>query len=235
MNNFFKKWTFSVSSSKDSFLRKFSLPHSLVIFVLLFGLFIVNNRNDFLPKDVSVDVKKIIPAEIANRLGKDLYVDKKVYSRIFPNELVVRKYESKAGKGSIYLTVVISNDRSHIHDPEVCYKLQGFDFSAKKIVRLSSGMRVCSLSAVKENEKYSFIYWYTNTERQFDSRLSFFLDHFWNKCINKPVLLSGIIILYSDSDNYFELAEFSDKLRVIMDKNINTYSFIDNKKPDKNF
>lgn len=155
----------------------------------------------------TVNVPKVIPFSLDKWHGQNLNFDKSVYSRILPDELIVRQYKNQIGR-KVYLAVVVSKDRSHIHDPEVCYKLQGFNFDSKKTMQLSNGKKIAYLTASANDGKYIFLYWYVYKNKVFNNRLVFFLNYFKDKLIGDSDNNLGLVVIYTDSKNYAELKNF---------------------------
>ena len=191
----------------------------ITIFIMLFSALLIANPFTQVNKShYKVNVDDIIPVSFNGWHGDDLPIDKTIYTRIFPNELVIRKYQNPTIHKDIYLTVVLSPERSHIHDPLICYKLQGFKFIKFEKSLLKDDMPVTIANTLKDNKNYTFLYWYTNLQKDFDNRTDFFKDYFFSKLENRNSI-SGLIILYSQDCDKKTIKEFAIKINNVIKQN----------------
>lgn len=188
----------------------------IIIFLLSIGIIAANFKSLNENSELNINLAHFFPINIASWQGADQLVPDKVFNALSANELLIRNYINN--KTKIYLAIVISDQISHVHDPEICYKLQGFAFKESKNTALSEFTSVMERDALYKNERYKFIYWYTNLDSTFNNRVSFFFNYFWRKFTGQPIKAHGIVILYAKEENYSDLMQFAKNIEEILTK-----------------
>ena len=76
----------------------------------------------------TADIIKMFPRKVGEWVAtEDVEMDKSKITALEPSSLVFRKYENK-NKDALWLCIVYhQNDRWGAHDPQVCYRSQGWD------------------------------------------------------------------------------------------------------------
>jgi len=195
-------------------MNKSNILKLFTIFFLIFVMLIANiNNNKKIGKIYFIN--KLIPHNLGEWEGKDLKPDKKVFNIINADELLIREY-SKKNMQKIYLAIVLSNDITHVHDPEICYRLQGFVFKSKNKIKVSPEITGSYILAEKNKQQYCFIYWYTDLNKSFSNRFKFMQSIIWSKFINKPIKGYGIFVIYCPKKDFEELIKFSNSVNKIL-------------------
>ena len=148
------------------------------------------------PRRVSSETQLLnIPNQIANwHKVRDLTISQDTYTALEPDSLVMRDYSNAKGDSLLLCIVYHKNKRWGAHNPQVCYKSQGWqvtDTKARVIKTLGDeDFEVNEFVISKNNEKRIVTYWwYTSGKRQMSSRLK----HMTYMC------LSGLIYGYIES------------------------------------
>ena len=128
-----------------------------------------------------------IPDQIADwHKVKDLTISEDAYVALKPNSLIMREYSSVKGDDPLLLCIVYhKNDRWGSHNPQVCYKSQGWQVMDTKTRTIKifgfKDFEVNEFVISKNNEKKIVTYWwYTSGKRQMGSRLK----HMIYMCLN---------------------------------------------------
>ena len=98
----------------------------IIILILMFTCFYTVSHK---PRGVSSQVRPLnIPDQIADwHKVKDLTISEDAYVALKPNSLIMREYSSVKGDDPLLLCIVYhKNDRWGSHNPQVCYKSQGW-------------------------------------------------------------------------------------------------------------
>ncbi len=186
------------------------------IITILLTLYAFTNLAPSITSSKNYKVANWFPENINNYLGIDVKLEKNspVYSEILKENLVLRTY--KLNDNEINLALVLANNKKSVHDPQVCYVLQGFNFLEKSKKQIAQNLNINTIKANKRNKEYSFIYWYTDLDKTFTSRVNFWESIILKKLMNKPIKSYGCIILYSDKENKKDLELFALKINQIL-------------------
>ncbi|MBK8230350.1 MAG: EpsI family protein [Candidatus Eisenbacteria bacterium] len=110
-----------------------------------------------------------LPAEIAGFRSTDLELEQAVLDDLNPDGILVRRYE-RAGVPPVWLVIVyFENARLGAHDPELCYRSQGFEVGNRPDATLTTGLgpvpcRVFDAVRGERNELVNY-FWYTAGRR----------------------------------------------------------------------
>lgn len=129
------------------------------------------------PREVSSQVRLLnIPDRIADwHKVKDLTISQDAYAALDPNSLTMREYSSGKGDPLLLCIVYHKNDRWGAHNPQVCYKSQGWQVMDTKTRTIKNfgfkDFEVNEFVISKNNKKQIVTYWwYTSGNRQMASR-----------------------------------------------------------------
>ena len=182
--------------------------HKIIILILLIFTFVLTNVNfnkgNIVPK---MNIEQKVPLVINGYGGINEEVPEKLYKMISPEEIILRRY--KKGDKEINLAVVVSEDKEDLHAPEVCYKLQGFQFKEEENIFISTGCEISKVNTIKENKPYIFHFYYPDMEKVFKSRSDFWFSYMMDKLLNKPAKKYALILAYTDFSNQEDLTHFS--------------------------
>lgn len=184
----------------------------IFILLLLIIAFVITNLS-FNKKDtgnIKINVKDKIPLEIYGYIGEEQEIPEKLFNIINPEEILMRKY--KKNDREINLAVVVSNNRDDLHAPEVCYKLQGFDFQQEEDLILSTGCKISKIYTEREKEPYIFHFWYTDTENVYKNRFEFVKNVVIDRLMNKTGKKYVLVIIFTEEANISDLKPYSDKI-----------------------
>ncbi len=196
-------------------LRQFNRKIFLIIIIVF--IFIAANFN--LSKNIAgnFSITKKFPENINGWTGHDCQVEKtnKIFTIIPSKDIVLRLYK-KAGLDGINMALILADDKKRIHDPQICYKLQGFRFLDKQKIQLAPNLKVNFIKSQKKSRKYSFIYWYTDLDANYTTRTEFWRKIAFKKIFGKPIKTYGIVILYTPVENQKNLKKFSQEVNNIL-------------------
>lgn len=163
------------------------------------------------------------PENVNGWLGYDHEFNKTsgIFKILSREDFILRVYK-KEGEKNINLALILADNKSKVHDPQVCYKLQGFEFFDEKRTKLSSNLIANCIKTKKEGREYLFIYWYTDLDKNYTTREEFWREIAFKKIFGKPIKSYGIVILYTPVENTEDLTKFAIK--------INKYLFMTERK-----
>lgn len=181
----------------------------IVISILLITAFVATNLNFTSPEARSekVNIKQKLSLFINGYEGEELEVPEGVFEIITPDEIIMRIYK-KGKEKEINLAVVVSDDREDLHAPEVCYKLQGFQFQEEQREFISSGCEISRVLARREDKPYVFHFWYTDLEVVYKNRFEFIKNMVIDKLMNRHKNYA-LVIGFTRDENIEDLKKFS--------------------------
>ena len=184
----------------------------IIIFVLLIFTYIITNLkfNNVTNEPVKINIKDKIPYIINDYQGIDQEIPEKLYKIISPEEIILRTY--KKGDKEINLAVVISDNKEDIHAPEVCYKLQGFDFQKEETVSIFNGCEISKVLTIKNDKPYIFYFWYTDMENVYKNRIEFMINLIINKLLNKTEKKYALVISFTETSNNEDIKVYVEKI-----------------------
>lgn len=162
------------------------MKYKIIIILLLISALFLANYNLNNKKELSYKINDVFPYELNQWKGKDIEPDKSVYTMIDPEELLFRTYEYNDEK--IHLSIVLTNRRDHIHDPQVCYRGQGVNMNDGNFVNFGNEINALLIKAKKQKFSYNIIYWYTDLDKTYSSRYEFMKKAIILSALNKPVV-----------------------------------------------
>ena len=143
---------------------RFQLVGSLALLALLaaYVLFIPPGR-------ASTIHLATLPGEIAGFSGRDLPLEQAVLDDLDPDGILIRRYE-RAGVSPVWLVVVyFENARLGAHNPELCYRSQGFDvkLEADRALESAIGTVPCKVFEATRGDRQELVnyFWYTAGRR----------------------------------------------------------------------
>lgn len=191
----------------------------IIIFIFIFT-FVISNTNftKNTVNNLSANPLTSFPKNINGWGGQNLKIEKtnRLFKIMSTREIILRLYKKPDNKNKINLTLVLADNKSKVHDPKICYKLQGFEFLDKKIIKLAPNLNVNFIKTKKSGKEYLFMYWYTDLESNYTTRISFWKEIILKKLMNKPIKSYGIIILYTPVENTENLKKFALKTNNIL-------------------
>lgn len=169
----------------------------------------------------SVNVKKlwineVFPMQIKNWHGKDEKVAENVYKLIPKKELLSRVYTNDKTHKKVYISIVLTNDRETIHDPQICYRGQGIEMTRQKVIMLSQKNEARYVYGIKKEEPYTIIYWYTDLNKTFSGRVNFMREITMSKFWNKPLKGFGLVILMAPHSLEKDVIDLSEDVNKIL-------------------
>jgi hypothetical protein len=187
----------------------------LFLAIIFIFTFIVANVDSFNTAS-NFSIAKKFPKNINEWNGEDFKLEKNnsIFSVMLPEDVVLRVYKKSDTK--ISMALILANDKKKIHDPQVCYKLQGFIFLDRKKIKLAPALNVNLLRAQKANKEYSFIFWYTDLDTNYTTRTEFWRTIICKKIFEKPIKTYGIVILYTPVKNEENLRKFALQVNYIL-------------------
>jgi hypothetical protein len=189
----------------------------IIVFILTFAV-----ANFGINKNTSSNfsMAKNFPKEFKGWVGEDLKLEKTnaVFKIMAPQDLLLRFYQKEKVQDPINLTIVMADNKKKIHDPQMCYKLQGFVFEKPQVKKLKNNLNVTYIKAKKENKPYRFIFWYTDLDNNYSTRTEFWKKIILNKLTGKPIKTYGIIISYTPEKNEKNLINFLSDVNNILFK-----------------
>jgi len=190
---------------------------SYSILIIIFT-FIIANANFTKNIASNFSVTKRFPKNINGWVGQNLDINKtnKVFKVMSPEDLVLRVYKKSNGKNKINMALILADNKKKIHDPQICYKLQGFEFLDTEKIKLSPDLTANFIKTKKANKEYLFIYWYTDLEATYATRSEFWREIVFKKLTGKPIKAYGIVILYTPVENTENLKNFAIEVNKIL-------------------
>lgn len=177
-----------------------------IIFLLIFSFFFAN-YNLASKKELTYKINEVFPQKFNEWKGTDIKADKVVYTMIDPDEFLFRRYEYKDKK--IYLTIVLTNKRDHIHDPQVCYRGQGVNMDNQIRIQFGKDINAYMVNADKNQAPYKIIYWYFDQDKTYSSRSEFMKHIIISNILNKPAFNYSLIAVSGANISEEDLKDFS--------------------------
>lgn len=173
------------------------MKYKFIILIILLLAFILanlhfNNTNVSLPL-----INSAFPYKIGNWEGKDIKANESVYDMLDKSELLLRMYQNKESGQTATLAVVLTNKRDHIHDPEICYRGQGIAMNKETNLMLPPKNMVKYVFGKKKRIPYSIIYWYTDLNKTYTSRVNFMKHIAYTKFFDKPIAGFALVVIMS--------------------------------------
>lgn len=187
----------------------------IVIFILACAVIIANYhvRN--------IDVKtplinKTFPKQLEEWVGTDVKVAKSVFKLLNKNNLLFRNYKNAKTDQQINLAIVLTEERSQIHDPEVCYRFQGIEMNKEENIVIDKDYVVKHVFGLKKKQPYDIIYWYTDLNNTFTGRVKFMKHITLSKFFDKPMNGFALIVIISPKSKDSKVYEFAEKVNKFM-------------------
>lgn len=174
--------------------------NSYLAVILIFIAGVVYLDFIYTPKDRSYVAGRLkeFPAELENlHFVRDIIMDKNVVTTLDPSSLIFREYETKSGR-KIWLCIVYhENERWGAHDPQVCYKSQGWDIidygrnsETTQYHIDETGVDVNQFYVKKGDvEEVVFYWWFGSKKKQMTSRFEQMMH----------LSINGLLYGYNDS------------------------------------
>ncbi|HBG49061.1 MAG TPA: hypothetical protein DDW90_06090 [Cyanobacteria bacterium UBA9971] len=193
----------------------------IILFLSMFFIFIMANIDFNRNAASNFSVTKKFPKNINGWVGQNLKLEKNsgIFKIMSTEDLILRVYK-KTNNNDIKMALVLADNKKKIHDPQICYKLQGFKFLNKKKLTLSPDLTANFIKTKKADKEYLFIYWYTDLEANYATRTEFWSAIIFKKITGKPVKTYGIVILYTPEENIENLKKFALEVNKILYKQI---------------
>ncbi|MFN8546825.1 MAG: EpsI family protein [Candidatus Eisenbacteria bacterium] len=121
------------------------------------------------PGHAGTTALELLPKEVAGFESQDLKLEQAVLDDLDPDGILIRRYE-RAGAPPVWVVVVyFENARLGAHDPELCYRSQGFTVDPKPDLSVPSNLgpvpcRVFDALRGDRDELVHF-FWYTAGQR----------------------------------------------------------------------
>ena len=180
----------------------------IILFLLVLAAFLANfglNKNPVLKHKINI----IFPYKFYGWDGTDSKADNAVYKVLDPNELLLRSY--RQGDRQISLSIVLTNKRDHIHDPQICYRGQGIDMKEQKPV-MYKDIKAIFVNGKKRQRDYKVIYWYTTIDKTYSSRSQFMKEVITSIIMGRPIPEYALVIVSGIDIDEQELSEFAEKV-----------------------
>jgi len=192
----------------------------IVIILLLAAISFVNFKFNHISPKLPL-INKVFPQKLGDWQGENLIAADNVYKMIPKDQLLMRLYKNTKNQKVINLSIVLTDERETIHDPQICYRGQGFDMTKQKVISLTQKNKVHYVYAIKNKEPYTIIYWYTDLKQTFPERVGFMSDITLSKFWNRPLKGFGLVIITaprSIEQDVIHFAETTNKLLFELDK-----------------
>ena len=158
--------------------------HLIIISILMFTcLYSVSYK----PQKLSSETQLLgIPDRIANWYKvKDLTISEGAYKALEPDSLVMREYTNEKGEPLLLCIVYHRDDRWGAHNPQVCYRSQGWQVTDTKTRTIkylgNKDFELNEFIISKNNENKIVTYWwYSSGKKQMGSRRK----HMIYMCLN---------------------------------------------------
>jgi hypothetical protein len=182
-----------------------------ILILLILTAFVTNYNFADNVEPPKVNIKDRIPLSILDYTGTEEEIPEKVFNIIKPEEISIRSYKKADGDNEkqINLALVVSEDKENLHAPEVCYKLQGFEFKKETGFRLSECCKVTRVDTIRQDKPYIFHFYYTDMERVYTTRTEFMTNIMINKVLNKPRKKYALVLAFTEDSNEDDLKDFS--------------------------
>lgn len=194
------------------------MKHKIILLlILIFSVILVNfhlNKQNYTVPNIN----KVFPKVINEWTGSDYIASKDVYNMIPQDKMLLRIYKNSKTNQQISVAIVLSDKRDHIHDPNVCYQEQGFDFSKKEIIKLSKNRQIMYVNSLKKKQKINIYYWYTDLENTYPGKIEFLKHAMISKLFDKQFKGYGFVIVISPHGNVKEIQKFNIIIDSILQK-----------------
>lgn len=182
-----------------------------ILILLILTAFVTNYNFADNIEPPKVNIKDRIPLSIAGYTGTEEEIPEKVFNLIKPEEISIRSYKKTDGdkEKHISLALVVSEDKDNLHAPEVCYKLQGFEFKKETDFKLNECCKVTRVDTIRQDKPYIFHFYYTDMEQVYTTRTEFMTHIMINKVLNKPRKKYALVLAFTEDANEDDLTEFS--------------------------
>ena len=211
-------------------LRNIKLLNRQIIIILIFIFAFIIANADFTKNTTNSFSGKppfLLPQNINGWVGQNLKIAEKshIFEIMSPKDLILRIYKKSNFDDEINLALVLADNKKKIHDPQICYKLQGFKFIDTKKIKLAPDLPVNFIKTKRKNKEYLFIYWYTDLNNNFATRTEFWSEIIFKKLTGKPIKTYGIVILYTPVENTENLKKFALKVnKILFNQSGNNYN-----------
>ena len=195
-----------------------NINRKLLIILIIIFTFIIANADLKQNTASNFSVTKKFPPNINGWVGQNLKIKEKshLFKVMSPKDLILKVYKKSNIKNQINMALVLADNKKKIHDPQICYKLQGFEFLDTNKIKLAPDLNVNFIKTKKANKEYLFIYWYTDLEANYTTRTEFWCEIIFKKLTGKPIKTYGIVILYTPVENTENLKKFALKVNNIL-------------------
>lgn len=194
--------------------RKRIIPMRLkvITIIILILTYIFANIHFHKLDDASISINKVFPKEFYGWKSKDIKVDKSVFKFLRPEEILSRIYTDPQTGKTIYLSIVMTDKRANIHDPNVCYRMQNIEMDSEKPINLSSDYLAKQVLGKRGKEPYDIIYWYTDLNKTYDERADFMSQIAISKFFDKPLKAFALVILITPKDGKGDVKLFASQI-----------------------
>ncbi len=184
----------------------------VIILVLIVFTYIMTNFSfgNAAEEEIKVNIKDKIPYLVNGYEAEDLEIPEKLFNIISPEEILMRVY--KKNDKEINLAIVISDSRDDLHAPEVCYRLQGFEFGPEESEIISNGCEISKIMTRREDKAYVFHFWYTDMKKVYKNRFEFLKNISIDKLLNKNRKKYALVIVFTDGANIEDLKSYSEEI-----------------------
>lgn len=203
-------------------LKHYILNKKIAVVLFIIFTFIISNIN--LQQNIASNfsITKRFPKNINGWIGQNLKIEEEsnLFKVISSDDIILKFYKKSNCKNEINMALILADNKKKVHDPQICYKLQGFEFLNAKKIKLSPDLKVNFIETKKAAKKYLFIYWYTDLDDTYATRAEFWSEIIYKKIFNKPIKTYGIVILYTPIENTENLKKFALEVNKILFKQI---------------
>lgn len=188
----------------------------IIIICILILSFALANLHFHNVETTPPKINQLIPTEFSNWKSKDIKIDKAVFKFLDPDELLSRVYtDSKTGK-KIFLSIVLTDKRARIHDPNICYRMQNIEMDSEKTVNITSEHLAKLVLGKKGKESYDIIYWYTDLKSNYPERAVFMKQIALAKFLDQPMKGFALVILISSKDNKGDINQLATQINDVL-------------------
>ncbi len=185
--------------------------NKLITLAILIVTFVLANINFQKNKSANILINSEFPSQIGKWNGKDVQINESTFDIIDRDELMMRKYINADNKDFATVSIVVSENRDHIHNPSICYVGQGIAITNPSVINLGKD-KVNYFDGYKNKEKYIVIYWFSDLERTYHSNSDFSMSVRTRKFWNKPVKGMALVVITSKSKNKEDLLNFANSI-----------------------
>lgn len=201
-------------------VKNFPLISRKFILVAIFAFIYIIANFDLNQEKVPCTkfIAKNLPLNINGAKGQNITFKETsgIFDIMSPDDFVLRIYKDSKKTEEINLALILADDKKKIHDPKLCYKLQGFEFINTKFKQLMPGLCPSYIKTIKEGKEYIFMYWYTDLDKNYATRAEFWREIIFKKIFGKTTNTYGIVILYTPVENSKNLEKFAIEVNKIL-------------------